>query len=97
MLRKFKQFLKFVCLFVSKVSAVSIERIMEYCQNEEEDEWIKYSRPNDNWPKEGTIEFENYSCRYREATNLVLKDLNFKIDSKDKCGIVGRTGKFFYQ
>ena len=44
------------------------------------------------WPSEGNIKFENYSVQYRPETEIVLKNLNFEIRSKEKIGIVGRTG-----
>ena len=45
-----------------------------------------------HWPTEGAIEFKNYSLRYRPETDLVLKNLNFAVQSREKIGIVGRTG-----
>ena len=45
-----------------------------------------------NWPYSGRIEFDNYSLRYRPETELVLKNLSFVIQPKEKIGIVGRTG-----
>ena len=75
-----------------ETNAVSIERINEYCQNEEEDKWVKDVRPAADWPKEGEIEFIDYSTRYREGTNLVLKNLNFEVNGNEKVGVVGRTG-----
>jgi ATP-binding cassette subfamily C (CFTR/MRP) protein 1 len=45
-----------------------------------------------NWPQEGKIRFENYSVRYRPTTEVVLKNLNFQIEGKEKVGVVGRTG-----
>ena len=44
------------------------------------------------WPIEGGIKFENYSVQYRPETEIVLKNLNFEIEPKEKIGIVGRTG-----
>ena len=73
-----------------ETNAVSIERINEYCNNKEEDEWIKPYRPEIDWPQKGEIEFRDYSTRYREDTNFVLKNLSFKVDSTEKIGIVGR-------
>ena len=75
-----------------KEIGISIERINEYCQNEEEDEWVKDVRPDADWPKNGGIEFIDYSTRYRADTSLVLKNLNFKVDGSEKVGVVGRTG-----
>jgi len=52
--------------------------------------------PNDknlkNWPSEGQIVFRNYYVRYRPDTEIILKNLNFKIKPHEKIGIVGRTG-----
>ena len=73
-------------------NAVSVERIDEYCEIEEEDEWVKDVRPDEDWPKNGEIEFIDYSTRYRIGTNLVLKNLNFKVEGNEKVGVVGRTG-----
>lgn len=44
------------------------------------------------WPDKGAIEFSNYSVKYRPDTPLVLKDLSFVINAREKIGIVGRTG-----
>ena len=44
------------------------------------------------WPPEGGIKFENYSVQYRPETEIVLRNLNFEIEPKEKIGIVGRTG-----
>lgn len=64
----------------------------------EETDSMRYSSNNGidlrlpAWPKDGTIEFKNYSVRYRPDTNIVLKNLNFKIASGEKVGVIGRTG-----
>ena len=44
------------------------------------------------WPTQGRIEFKNYSVKYRENTEIVLKNLNFSILPSQKIAIVGRTG-----
>jgi ABC-type multidrug transport system fused ATPase/permease subunit len=46
----------------------------------------------DDWPKTGNIQFNNFSLRYRPETELVLKNLIFSIKSKEKIGVIGRTG-----
>ena len=38
------------------------------------------------------LRFKDVSMRYREELPLVLKKVSFKVDSKEKVGIVGRTG-----
>ena len=45
-----------------------------------------------SWPHKGKIEFINFSVKYRPDTEIVLKDINFVIQGKEKVGIVGRTG-----
>jgi ABC-type multidrug transport system fused ATPase/permease subunit len=44
-----------------------------------------------NWPEAGVVEFQNVSMGYRGG-DLVLKDVSFTVNSKDKVGIAGRTG-----
>ena len=46
----------------------------------------------ESWPSLGKIEFINFSVKYRPDTEIVLKNLNFLIQGKEKIGIVGRTG-----
>ena len=43
-------------------------------------------------PDKGKIEFINFSVKYRPDTEIVLKNINFLIQGKEKIGIVGRTG-----
>lgn len=44
------------------------------------------------WPERGELEFKNVFMRYRDNTDLVLKDLTFKIEAGHRIGVVGRTG-----
>jgi ABC-type multidrug transport system fused ATPase/permease subunit len=44
------------------------------------------------WPKNGKIEFENYSTTYKEGLEPVLKEINVTIQPGEKVAIVGRTG-----
>ncbi|KAG0273311.1 hypothetical protein BGZ95_010872 [Linnemannia exigua] len=46
----------------------------------------------ERWPQQGRIIFKNYSTRYREGLDLVLKDVSFEVQPSEKVGIVGRTG-----
>ena len=72
---------------------ISVERILEYTNLAKEGEAIVEDyRPCDNWPQDGTIEFKDYSTRYRESLDPVLKHISFKVNPSEKIGIVGRTG-----
>ncbi|CAF3899112.1 unnamed protein product [Rotaria sordida] len=75
----------------------SAERVHEYGQlvseshrNDNESEVL--IQPPDDWPSCGIIEFKNYTFRYRPELDPVLKNLNVRIESKEKIGVIGRTG-----
>ncbi|KAJ2371084.1 hypothetical protein IW150_004761 [Coemansia sp. RSA 2607] len=69
------------------------ERVIEYTNlSSEAPEIVDDSRPTESWPQDGTVEFRNYSTRYREGLDLVLKDMSFRVKPMQKVGIVGRTG-----
>ena len=45
---------------------VSVERIRDICANEKEADWeIGDLNPGKDWPQTGTIEFINFTSRYR--------------------------------
>ncbi|KAF7941204.1 hypothetical protein BELL_1086g00010 [Botrytis elliptica] len=71
----------------------SVERIKEYLDVEQEAaEYIEETEPAKNWPSQGSVEFINYTTRYREDLDPVLRNVSFKIRPLEKVGIVGRTG-----
>ncbi|TPX31400.1 hypothetical protein SmJEL517_g05244 [Synchytrium microbalum] len=77
-----------------ETNIVSVERIKEYIDLKQE---ALYETKQDrslppHWPANGAIEFRNYSTRYREGLDLVLKDVTFSVKPQEKIGIVGRTG-----
>ncbi|KAG0044537.1 hypothetical protein BGZ83_010246 [Gryganskiella cystojenkinii] len=43
----------------------------------------------ENWPLEGRVEFKNYSTRYRQGLELVIKNIDFEVQPAEKVGIVG--------
>ena len=45
-----------------------------------------------DWPSKGEIRFENFNVKYRNDTEMVLKDINFHLKSGEHLGVVGRTG-----
>ncbi|KAF2231876.1 putative ABC transporter [Viridothelium virens] len=84
----------FVRLYASNEQNMnSVERIQEYIDVDQEAEAIvPESRPPTGWPEKGGVEFKEYSTRYREDFDLVLKGISFKIQPGEKVGVVGRTG-----
>ncbi|KAK9492604.1 P-loop containing nucleoside triphosphate hydrolase protein [Lipomyces doorenjongii] len=76
-----------------EISTVSVERILEYCRLPcEAPGVIDNNRPPADWPAEGSVQFHDYSTRYRIGLDLVLKGINLHIKSGEKVGVVGRTG-----
>lgn len=71
----------------------AVERIKEYLDVEQEAAAvIEKTRPAANWPSQGSVEFINYTTRYRADLTPVLRNVSFKISPLEKVGIVGRTG-----
>uniref|UniRef100_A0A8C6TSD5 ABC-type glutathione-S-conjugate transporter n=1 Tax=Neogobius melanostomus TaxID=47308 RepID=A0A8C6TSD5_9GOBI len=53
---------------------------------------IQDKKPPPDWPTQGNVQFKDYSVRYREGLDLVLKNLSISVTGGEKIGIVGRTG-----
>ena len=45
-----------------------------------------------DWPSKGEILFENFNVKYRNDTEIVLKNINFHLEPGEHLGVVGRTG-----
>lgn len=76
-----------------ETNIVSVERVLEYSRLPSEAPEINpRNRPPASWPANGAIQFNNYSARYREGLDLVLKNIKLDIKSHEKIGVVGRTG-----
>ncbi|KAJ1850914.1 hypothetical protein LPJ76_006301, partial [Coemansia sp. RSA 638] len=74
-------------------SMTQLERVIEYAElPSEAPDIIEDCRPAAMWPDRGMIDFKNYSMRYRDGLDLVLKELSFRVLPNQKVGIVGRTG-----
>ncbi|XP_066090519.1 ATP-binding cassette sub-family C member 4 [Saccopteryx bilineata] len=71
---------------------ISVERVSEYTDLEKEAPWEYEKRPPPSWPHEGVIVFDNVNFTYSLDGPLVLKHLTALIKSREKVGIVGRTG-----
>ncbi|CAF0833288.1 unnamed protein product [Rotaria sordida] len=79
----------------------SAERIHEYGQLVSESHQNSNKngvriQPADDWPSRGIIEFKDYTFRYRPELDPVLKNLNLRIESKEKIGVIGRTVSIFH-
>ncbi|VEN55199.1 unnamed protein product [Callosobruchus maculatus] len=66
----------------------SVERVLEYTEIKTE---TTEGTEVDQWPNRGRVNFDNVSLTYGN-NEMVLKHLNFKVEPKQKIGIVGRTG-----
>lgn len=71
----------------------SVERVKEYIDIERERSISKDDEADlpADWPKNGSVEFRNYTTRYRANLEPALK-LNLTIKAGEKIGVVGRTG-----
>ncbi|EFA03657.2 probable multidrug resistance-associated protein lethal(2)03659 [Tribolium castaneum] len=69
----------------------SVERVIEYTELEQESDEKRKNVP-ETWPTSGRIEFQSVFMQYSPDDPFVLKNLTFVINSKEKIGIVGRTG-----
>ena len=48
-------------------------------------EWVRPGRrPPSDWPAQGSVDFVNYSTRYRPGLDLVIKGVNCKIQGGEK-------------
>ncbi|KAK9888685.1 hypothetical protein WA026_000915 [Henosepilachna vigintioctopunctata] len=73
-------------------SLVALERILEYKKISQETKPTKSVKLPYDWPSEGKITFQGVNVKYNIDQPAVLQDLTFTINSKEKIGIVGRTG-----
>ncbi|XP_043747923.1 ATP-binding cassette sub-family C member 4-like isoform X4 [Cervus elaphus] len=71
---------------------ISVERVMEYLDLEEEAPWEYKDHPPPPWSNEARIRFNSVNFRYTLDGPLVLKNLTAIIEATKKVGIVGRTG-----
>ncbi|XP_027413619.1 multidrug resistance-associated protein 4-like isoform X1 [Bos indicus x Bos taurus] len=71
---------------------ISVERVIEYIELEQEAPWELEFRPPPDWPNNGMIALSDVNFKYSSDGPLVLKDLTTDIKPGEKVGIVGRTG-----
>ena len=71
-----------------ETNIVAVERTKEYAETPTEAPAIVEShRPPPEWPSEGHVKFDQYSTRYREGLDLVLRDISVEVPggTKVKC------------
>lgn len=71
----------------------AIERITEYTvMAQEPPAIVEGRRPSAAWPTEGAIEVKDLELKYAPDLETVLRGISFKVESRQKIGVVGRTG-----
>ncbi|XP_061925145.1 ATP-binding cassette sub-family C member 4-like [Entelurus aequoreus] len=70
----------------------SVERLVEYTELKSEAAWETDTMPPPDWPTTGFITFDSVNFSYSANDPLVLKNLTLVFTSREKVGIVGRTG-----
>ncbi|KAJ4180063.1 ATP-binding cassette glutathione S-conjugate transporter ycf1 [Fusarium falciforme] len=76
-----------------ETNIVSAERVLEYTHlPSEAPDVVPHRRPGISWPARGSVDFVDYSTRYRPELGLVLRNLNLTFKPGEKIGVVGRTG-----
>ncbi|XP_016383055.1 multidrug resistance-associated protein 1-like isoform X2 [Sinocyclocheilus rhinocerous] len=72
---------------------VSVERVKEYAETTKEAPWtIEDSPLPSDWPRSGSIGFQEYGLQYRRGLDWALKEISLSVNEREKVGIVGRTG-----
>lgn len=81
------QTLSFLVRMTAEVETniVSIERMEEYATLPMEKPW-KTVEMDPAWPQFGVVQFKDFQVRYREGLDLVLKGINFTVNSMEKIG-----------
>ncbi|KAG9090552.1 hypothetical protein FRC07_012081, partial [Ceratobasidium sp. 392] len=75
-----------------EVTGNSLERIQAYIQIDQEPAPVPEKRPPAYWPSSGKIVVEHLTARYADDGPNVLHGLSFEIKSRERVGLVGRTG-----
>ena len=70
----------------------SVERIITYTHLEQEPGYECHHQPPQSWPNHGQVAIKNLSLVYYQDGPEILKDITFSVNSREKIGIVGRTG-----
>ena len=87
-------FIAFMLMTFSEVAKGmnSVERMLEISESTDLEPELLTPEPPADWPSRAEIQIKNLSMRYRPNLPLVLNRVNLNVASKQKVGIVGRTG-----
>ncbi|CEP16804.1 hypothetical protein [Parasitella parasitica] len=78
---------------LNEMNMNAIERVHEYLDVEEEPPTqIAETEPSANWPQHGSMEVKDLVMQYAPENPPVLRNISFKVNPREKIGIVGRTG-----
>ena len=70
----------------------TIERMLEISESKDLEPELEIPKPPVDWPIRAEIQIKNLCMRYRPCLPLVLDRVCLNVESKQKVGIVGRTG-----
>ena len=85
------EFLTYFSYFENTMT--KMERSLSYTKLiSERPQKLNYDDNLTEWPNKGEIKFKDLNVKYRNDTELVLKNINFHIKGGEHLGIVGRTG-----
>jgi ABC-type multidrug transport system fused ATPase/permease subunit len=78
---------------MNEMNMNAIERVHEYLDVEEEPAaYIPETEPRASWPEQGSVEVKDLVMQYAPENPAVLRNVSFKVNPREKVGIVGRTG-----
>uniref|UniRef100_A0A8C2DJM9 ABC-type glutathione-S-conjugate transporter n=1 Tax=Cyprinus carpio TaxID=7962 RepID=A0A8C2DJM9_CYPCA len=67
---------------------VSVERVKEYAETTKEAPWtIEDSPLPSDWPRSGSIGFQEYGLQYRRGLDWALKEISFSVNESEKVNI----------
>ncbi|KAJ1344932.1 hypothetical protein BSLG_000447 [Batrachochytrium salamandrivorans] len=77
----------------TEIAMNAVERVEHYAHDiAVEAAEVTDIRPPPGWPRTGAIEFKDVSMKYAPDLPLVLHNVSFLLNDKEKIGVVGRTG-----
>ena len=71
----------------------SFERVLEYCNDIDQEAANNLKTDPDVWPVAGKIQVNNLTMSYHSKPDVdVLKNFSLTVNAGEKIGVVGRTG-----